>query len=511
MLNLHQSVGVEFRGHNLRLVHLAKTVGGFKLLHYQQATLPTDDISDADYQQAVVEQLKEFIEQHKIKLNEVVIGLPPNEVVLRQIELPLVEREDLSRILEYEVECHFPFTSHEVYIDFQITEKKENIQKLLLLAAKKERVDQYLALLAQAELNCLAVDFTSLAITNLLHANGIIGNGNNVLSPKDCLLIEVGQTVVEFSLVKQGKLAMVRSRPISELGSLIPLKPEPPCVPDDEIDTSIEVQTEKLAQRITREIDCWQKSLAGKTSNSWVEQIFVMADPGTGEPICQRLENTLNIKASIPYNWSIIKSGIDTVNANIGLAAGMGLALRGINNYPEAINLLPVMQRRQPKKGGQFIVAGLAAFAAVLILTNLVGFFLKDRLTLSRIQQQMQLLEPQLKVVSELENEYKRLRLQMDSLRSIKPKEVTILDILKEITLKLPMDAWLERMDMKGNTVEISGRAASASSLIPLLEESSLFENVKFTAPITSREGEKEKFKIKIMLEGRTSKKSPNS
>ncbi len=502
---------MELRGHSLRLVHLGKTVGGFKLLHYQQATLPTDDIYDADYQQAVVAQLKGFIEQHKIKQHEVVIGLPPQEVALRQIELPLVARENLARILEYEVECHLPFTSHEVYFDFQITEKKENTQKLLLLAAKKDRVDQYLDLLAQAGLNCLAVDFTSLAITNLLHVNGMIASGNNVQSPKDCLLIEVGQKVVEFSLIRLGKLVMVRSRPISELGSLVPLKPEAPCVPDEVPEISAEVQTGKLAQRIIREIDCWQKSLAGEAGKPWMEQIYVLADPVTGEHICQRLEETLNIEACMPDNWTIIKSGTATANANIEFAAGMGLALRGITDYPGAINLLPIMRRRQRKKGGQLVVVGLAALAAVLILTNVVGFFLKDRLALSRIQQQMQLLEPQLQVVSELEDEYKRLRVQMDALRSTKPKEVTVLDILKEITLKLPMDAWLERMDVKGNTVEIGGRADAASSLIPLLEESSLFENVKFTAPITSREGEKEKFKIKMTLEGRKNKKSPRS
>ncbi len=513
MLNFQQSLGIEFRGHKLRLVHLGKTIGGFKLLNYQQITLPTDDVSNEEYQQAAVAQLKEFIERHKLKLNEVVLGLPPGEVASRLISLPAVEREDLARILEYEVECHLPFTSHEVYLDFQITEKGGDAQKLLLLAARKDRVDQYLALLTQAELNCSAIDFTSLAITNLLHASGMIGNGNKGLSPPSCLLIEVGQAVVEFSLIKGGKLVMARSRPITELGSLIPPKPEPECSPDEVPEISSEVQAGRLVQKIIREIDCWQKSSAGgvDVDEPWVEQVFVMTEKDIGEHICQQLEQQLNIKALIPDNWSIIKPAIDKTDISIELAAGMGLALRGINAYPEAINFLPAMQRRQLKKGGQFVTIGLAALIAVLLMANLVGFFLKDKLALSRLQKQMQALEPQLKVVGELEGQYKALRSQMDSLRSIKPRAITILDVLKEITLKLPSDAWLEQMNMEGNVVEISGRAGSASSLIPLLEGSPLFENVKFAATITSREGEKEKFKIKMMLEGSASIKSPKS
>ena len=59
--------------------------------------------------------------------------------------------------------------------------------------------------------------------------------------------------------------------------------------------------------------------------------------------------------------------------------------------------------------------------------------------------------------------------------------------------------------------MEISGFADSASDLISLLDKSPLFEKVEFLAPVTKErdrriggDKEKERFKIKLRLEGRS-------
>jgi hypothetical protein len=67
----------------------------------------------------------------------------------------------------------------------------------------------------------------------------------------------------------------------------------------------------------------------------------------------------------------------------------------------------------------------------------------------------------------------------------------------------MPMDGWLSDFSYKvsDNKVKLSGYAVSASKLIPIFEESKLFENVKFTSPITTdRKSEKEKFRIEMTV-----------
>jgi type IV pilus assembly protein PilM len=521
MMYLQQSIGIEFREHTLRLVHLGKTITGIKLLNYLHTPLPAGDVSIPGYREAVAALLKEFIQQHKLKFDEVVIGLPPHEIALRQLELPAVEPEELSQMLEYEIERHLPFASHEVYFDFLVTDKKEQTRTLLLLAARRDRVDQYLELLADTGLKCVAVDITPLAILNLLEINGLIDNDS---TPKKHLLVEIGAETIELSLIKSAQLVMTRSLPRSELGFLSP--PEsadsqsenpaeapnfnPPDQDPSEQDAKDQNppdqdpgdQAAELVQGIAREIDCWQKSLAYNTEQPLAEHIFVLSGGERGEVICHQLEEQTHIKASIPDNWPIIKSRIDNGPQIIELGASLGLALRGVTDYPKAINLLPPLQRPLPKRGRVMVTMALMALVAILLVANLISFFLKDRLALAKVKEQTELLEPRLAAINKLENQYRDLQLKVNTLRRVKPRTITTLDILKELTLTIPKDAWLEKMSIEDNTVEISGRASSASSLISLLEESSLFEDVKFTSAITSREGKKEKFKIKMNLEG---------
>jgi len=74
----------------------------------------------------------------------------------------------------------------------------------------------------------------------------------------------------------------------------------------------------------------------------------------------------------------------------------------------------------------------------------------------------------------------------------------------------LPSTVWIWNLKYTGKEIEISGFADSASDLIPLLDKSPLFEKVEFFAPVTKErerkmgvDKEKERFKIKMRLEGR--------
>ncbi len=69
----------------------------------------------------------------------------------------------------------------------------------------------------------------------------------------------------------------------------------------------------------------------------------------------------------------------------------------------------------------------------------------------------------------------------------------------EEITRILPDTAWLTDLTIDGTEVTMSGFARSASDLIPSLERSDLFSNVKFASRVTKDRGLKnERFSIKM-------------
>ena len=72
--------------------------------------------------------------------------------------------------------------------------------------------------------------------------------------------------------------------------------------------------------------------------------------------------------------------------------------------------------------------------------------------------------------------------------------------MLKNLTDVLPADAWLTTLTLDAKGIELVGQAASASTLIPLLENSPRFERVEFSSPVT-RGRDKEQFRIRAVWE----------
>lgn len=76
-----------------------------------------------------------------------------------------------------------------------------------------------------------------------------------------------------------------------------------------------------------------------------------------------------------------------------------------------------------------------------------------------------------------------------------------IVAILSELTQRLPDVAWVNRLMVQGNDIQIFGEAESATSLVSLLEASDLFEAVDFRSPTTRNETTgKDRFHLGLRL-----------
>ena len=93
-------------------------------------------------------------------------------------------------------------------------------------------------------------------------------------------------------------------------------------------------------------------------------------------------------------------------------------------------------------------------------------------------------------LMSEVEN-FRRLRIST-------PSKVAALE---ELTRLLPDTAWVTDLKIDGSSVDISGLASSAITLIPILERSAFFVDATSTAPLTFDQREdKERFSIRVRI-----------
>jgi hypothetical protein len=100
------------------------------------------------------------------------------------------------------------------------------------------------------------------------------------------------------------------------------------------------------------------------------------------------------------------------------------------------------------------------------------------------------------RVVRDLE----RKRKLLGTITGIEASALRPLPVMRELTDLLPSDTWLTTLSLDGKGVELTGQAAAASALIPLLENSPRLERVEFSSPVT-RGRDKEQFRIRAAWE----------
>jgi general secretion pathway protein L len=169
--------------------------------------------------------------------------------------------------------------------------------------------------------------------------------------------------------------------------------------------------------------------------------------------------------------------------------AGAGLSPDKVDvagSDPE-INLLPPNQR--PRKGqlAQRSREGLLIlFIVLLVALGMLPLWQQQRLITDNLMPKVEVAEQQAEEILDLRNE---LENSLESSRFLvqKRKETPLMvDIMRELTRILPDGTWVERLEIKGNEIQVRGQSSQASALLALVEASELFHNATFGSPITA-------------------------
>jgi len=121
----------------------------------------------------VSEAIKELAGESKITAKEANISVSGPSVTARFISMPKMEDKSLRGAIRFEAEKFIPFNINECVIDFQILKKddKENKITILLVAAKKERVQDTIKIAEDAGFSARIVDTDSFAAANAFFRN----------------------------------------------------------------------------------------------------------------------------------------------------------------------------------------------------------------------------------------------------------------------------------------------------------------------------------------------------
>ena len=181
---------------------------GFELKGLGIANLPNEAIVQGAFLNsgAIVDTIREAMDAGRFKTKDVAVAVSGHSVIVKKVSLPAMTREELEDQIEWEAEQYIPFDVNEVHLDFQILETSEGEGQMdvLLVAAKKDLVDDYVQVIIEAGLNPAAIDVAAFAVENAFEYN-YEEPGDEVIA-----LINIGAQVVNINIVENGIPAFTR-------------------------------------------------------------------------------------------------------------------------------------------------------------------------------------------------------------------------------------------------------------------------------------------------------------
>lgn len=188
----------------------------------------------------------------------------------------------------------------------------------------------------------------------------------------------------------------------------------------------------------------------------------------------------------------------------------LGLSLSGIypsgygkEDLPLTMNMLPPAERAEaePFWNQEVRRSFLLVLALVFAVLLLPAWYLEHRT--DSLQQEIDELRDEATRVAEKRGSVMNYLLARESIAARKTETPGKLELLQEVTQRLPNNTWVSQMRIDGEKASLRGESGKSSDLIELLEKSTRFQNARFSSSVTrSSRSTKELYQIEMDLVG---------
>lgn len=203
-------IGIDIGSNSIKLIKLKGGKGSYELEHVGIVSLPSEAIVDNSLMGTsdVVDGLRALFDSLGIKnIKDAASSVSGNSVIIRKIALSAMSQEALEEEIQWEAEQYIPFDINDVNIDFQILEPDENDPSrmfVLLVASKKDIINDYQSVFAEAGLKLMLVDVDVFAVQSAFEINYDI-------DPEAIFaLVNIGASMMNINVIKAGASLFTR-------------------------------------------------------------------------------------------------------------------------------------------------------------------------------------------------------------------------------------------------------------------------------------------------------------
>lgn len=444
--------------------------GGLILKGFATDTIIADPAFEASRETQVRVSLEDLIQTLKVPKHKVRYAISGQAVFTRFVKLPLLQDDDIERLVTFEAQQHVPFPINEVVWDYEMIEGGEE-KEVVIVAIKGESLDEVNNTVTASGLTTVEVDVAPMALYNAYRA--AYGTPN-----EPTLIIDIGARTSNLLYV-EGKRFFTRSVAIggSSITSAI-AKEYNITFPEAEYqkvtnglvalgDGHTESMDESLAAlaMVIRNALTRLPAEIARTTNYYRSQHsgnaprkVLLAGGGANLPYTLEFFHEklgLPVEFFNPLSNITIGKGVDTgllqreahtMGELIGLGLrGVGKSTLNIDLVPSAVGVSRAEQKRKPFliAAAALIVAGFIVNAALMFIAS--GKAEDKNRTITEINAELFPIAAEIRKLLKTEDE---LAIAANSYTEVESNHAFWFDLMSELSGSFASDsAWVTEMN----------------------------------------------------------------
>lgn len=331
------TIGLELGSSAVKAVELRAEGDSFRLVTYGSGVHDQDIIrknatANADH---IVHTIRDVLEQSRVTTDRVVVSLPAMNVFHTTFEIPAMAKKDLESAIQWEARRMLPLTTEKMSLDWHPlseTPTKDNTIPIILTAAPKDVVHQYITIIKdvglslvgmETEINALQRSLLPRAAGNYMVIDIGASNTNTAiftnLAPMIVRNINVGSTALRNQIASALNITPERAASVrQDIGLAFGESGDHPATQAIKF-----VMDSMIIKEVRRVIDACQVPLAG---------IILAGGAAHLKGAAQYFQEQLQLPTSIGNPWTRVQHHPDLTNAlgAIGpeMSVAVGLAMK---------------------------------------------------------------------------------------------------------------------------------------------------------------------------------------
>jgi type IV pilus assembly protein PilM len=340
--------GLDVGSSSIKMVELEGKSDNLGLVNLGFENLPSDTIIDGQIMElnTVSDVIRNLCVNHGVNADNVVTGVSGHSVIIKNIVLPRMSREELEESIDWHAEEHIPYDLADVSLDYQVTAESSEATHVLIAACKRERIDSIRQAIQLSGRQPVVIDVDTFALQNCYEAN---------YNPSDSdvvTLLNIGASTMNVNIVKGTRSLFTRdiniggSQFTDVLQRSLGLSQQQaeavkrgsgsaPNADEKAIEPLMSNVTEMVANEIQKTFDFYRAT--SEDNHTVVQKILISGGGSKLLGLAQELSARLSLPVEVLNPFRNIR--VDNRKFDQGyineimpeMAVAVGLAIRGVN------------------------------------------------------------------------------------------------------------------------------------------------------------------------------------